>query len=158
MARLQDALPAQQFNTWIKPLQAVVNGDHLELRAPNRFICDFVTDKYALLIQRVLEEVGAGAGVSSANAPRRPETTSLTLAIGTGATSPPARWEVRESTGTPADTARETIPPLSSARDDRGGDVPSPNGMPVLRGPSLSVVSGRLADPGEAENSAGTGI
>ena len=107
MARLQDAIPAQQFNTWIKPLQAAVNGETLELRAPNRFICDFVTDKYAPLIQRVLDEVGAGAGMNRANDTRGPVTAPFTLAIGTSASPSPARWELHEPMGTAADSAQE---------------------------------------------------
>lgn len=54
--RLQDELPAQQFNTWIRPLQASAVDNHLRLIAPNRFICDFVVDKFSPLINRVLEE------------------------------------------------------------------------------------------------------
>ena len=45
--RLQDELPSQQFNTWIRPLQASTVGSNLTLLAPNRFIKDFVSDKFA---------------------------------------------------------------------------------------------------------------
>ncbi|MGL4565113.1 MAG: DnaA N-terminal domain-containing protein, partial [Halioglobus sp.] len=45
--RLQDELPSQQFNTWIRPLQASTEGRNLTLLAPNRFIKDFVSDKFA---------------------------------------------------------------------------------------------------------------
>jgi chromosomal replication initiator protein len=70
--RLQDELPSQQFNTWIRPLQAAGDDGHLRLIAPNRFICDFVEDKYAALIARILDEE------SSASA------APLTLEIATG--------------------------------------------------------------------------
>ena len=52
---LRDELPAQQFNTWIRPLQ--VEGDEQELRvyAPNRFVLDWVNDKY---LSRLLELLG----------------------------------------------------------------------------------------------------
>jgi chromosomal replication initiator protein len=56
---LQDEIPAQQFNTWIRPLQACQTESALQLRAPNRFISDFVNDKYAELISRLLAEVQA---------------------------------------------------------------------------------------------------
>ena len=59
--RLQDELPAQQFNTWIRPLQARYTDQFLQLLAPNRFICDFVTDKYGQLITQLLREVQNGA-------------------------------------------------------------------------------------------------
>ena len=58
--RLQDELPAQQFNTWIRPLQATHTEQSLQLLAPNRFICDFVTDKYGELIAQLLREVQTG--------------------------------------------------------------------------------------------------
>ncbi len=45
---MQDELPSQQFNTWIRPLQIDESAAPAELRllAPNRFICDWVTDKF----------------------------------------------------------------------------------------------------------------
>ena len=55
MEYLQDELPTQQFNTWIKPLKANVEGDYLRLFAPNRFVKDWVTEKF---LQRIGELVG----------------------------------------------------------------------------------------------------
>ena len=37
---LQAELPEQQFNTWIRPLQAIEDGPVLKLLAPNRFVVD----------------------------------------------------------------------------------------------------------------------
>lgn len=47
-ANLQDELPSQQFNTWIRPLQIDESAAPQELRllAPNRFICDWVAEKF----------------------------------------------------------------------------------------------------------------
>lgn len=55
-ASLQDELPAQQFNTWIRPLQIddAAGPDELRLVAPNRFICDWVSEKF---LQRIRELV-----------------------------------------------------------------------------------------------------
>ncbi len=55
--RLQDELPSQQFNTWIRPLQASMNGQMLTLLAPNRFIKDFVSDKFAERISELVREL-----------------------------------------------------------------------------------------------------
>ena len=44
--RLQDELPATQYSMWIRPLQAVLEDDTLTLYAPNRFVLDWVRDKY----------------------------------------------------------------------------------------------------------------
>lgn len=49
---LRDELPAQHFNTWIRPLQVEAAGDRLNVYAPNRFVLDWVNDKY---ISRLLE-------------------------------------------------------------------------------------------------------
>ncbi|MEQ8516949.1 MAG: DnaA N-terminal domain-containing protein, partial [Chromatocurvus sp.] len=61
--RLQDELPAQQFNTWIRPLQASEETGCLRLYAPNRFIRDFVTDKFAGRISELVRELLGGPGV-----------------------------------------------------------------------------------------------
>lgn len=58
-SRLQDELTTQQFNTWIRPLRASLRAQVLHLSAPNRFICDFVTDKYATRIHALLRESDA---------------------------------------------------------------------------------------------------
>jgi len=42
LQRLQREVPAQQLNTWIRPLQSEEDGDELRLFAPNRFVKDWV--------------------------------------------------------------------------------------------------------------------
>ena len=54
--RLRDELPSQQFNTWIRPLQASANDNSLTLFAPNRFIKDFVAEKYSERIFELIRE------------------------------------------------------------------------------------------------------
>ena len=61
VSRLQDELPSQQFNTWIRPLQANENDGRLHLYAPNRFIKDFVSDKFAERIRQLINEVEGAA-------------------------------------------------------------------------------------------------
>ncbi len=46
LARLEQELSAQQFNTWIRPLQAVKDGQALRLLAPNRFVMEWVRDRF----------------------------------------------------------------------------------------------------------------
>lgn len=55
---LKDEIPAQQFNTWIRPLAAEQDGSSLVLFAPNRFIQDWVKSKFLDRIREVLSEVG----------------------------------------------------------------------------------------------------
>ncbi len=54
--RLRDELPSQQFNTWIRPLQASTHDCSLTLFAPNRFIKDFVAEKYSERIFELVRE------------------------------------------------------------------------------------------------------
>jgi chromosomal replication initiator protein len=44
--KLEGELPAQQFNTWIRPLQAVESDLELKLLAPNRFVLDWVKQHF----------------------------------------------------------------------------------------------------------------
>jgi len=51
---LQQELPAQQFNTWIRPLQVDQNGNTLRLLAPNRFVKDWVAQRYLSRINEIV--------------------------------------------------------------------------------------------------------
>jgi chromosomal replication initiator protein len=53
---LRDELPAQQFNTWIRPLQVEADGADLRIFAPNRFVLDWVNEKYLGRILELLQE------------------------------------------------------------------------------------------------------
>jgi len=46
LARLQQDLSPQQFNTWVRPLQARFNEQGITILAPNQFVLDWVKDKY----------------------------------------------------------------------------------------------------------------
>ena len=55
--RLGGDIPPQQFNTWIRPLVAEWHETGLVLAAPNRFIRDFVAEKYLSLMTTYLMDV-----------------------------------------------------------------------------------------------------
>ncbi len=57
---LRDEFPAQQFNTWLRPLQSDHKDGQLMLFAPNRFVMDWVNEKYLRRIEEVLKEIGGG--------------------------------------------------------------------------------------------------
>jgi chromosomal replication initiator protein len=57
LARLEDELSPQQFNTWIRPLQAEMNGETLRLLSPNRFVQDWVTDRFRARIEEMLQQM-----------------------------------------------------------------------------------------------------
>ncbi len=56
LEQLESELPAQQFNTWIRPLQARVEGESLVLLAPNRFVQEWVKEKFSARIEQLLTQ------------------------------------------------------------------------------------------------------
>jgi chromosomal replication initiator protein len=63
LRRLEQELPAQQFNTWIRPLAASGSNepDTLVLAAPNRFVLELVRDRFAARIEKLASETGGRA-------------------------------------------------------------------------------------------------
>ena len=57
LRRLEEELPAQHFNTWIRPLQAVEAGGRLHLLAPNRYVVDWVNQNCAGRINELVDEL-----------------------------------------------------------------------------------------------------
>jgi len=82
LRRLEQELPAQQFNTWIRPLApdaSAGNSDTLVLAAPNRFVLELVRERFVAQIQKLAAEAaGHDLGVklvlarSNEPAPGRP--------------------------------------------------------------------------------------
>src|SRR5258706_13667872 len=58
LRRLEQELPAQQFNTWIRPLAPETGApdDTLILAAPNRFVLELVRERFAARIERLAAE------------------------------------------------------------------------------------------------------
>lgn len=52
--KLEAELPSQEFNTWIRPLQAHQTELELKLFAPNRFVLEHVKQKYLEKIEEVV--------------------------------------------------------------------------------------------------------
>lgn len=82
--RLGGDIPQQQFNTWIRPLQAEWQESGLVLAAPNRFIRDFVAEKYLAMISSYLLDVvpPAAAHASVTVAGVQPSTVPSVRAVG----------------------------------------------------------------------------
>lgn len=57
---LEDEYPAQQFNTWLRPLQAESRDDALVLLAPNRFVVDWVKKNFFARINEVILQSSGG--------------------------------------------------------------------------------------------------
>ncbi len=92
---LRDELPTQQFNTWIRPLQVESEGDELRVYAPNRFVLDWVNEKYLSRLLELLTERADGM------------TPALSLLIGSKRTAPaalPSAAAARQQVAAPAVT------------------------------------------------------
>ena len=103
LERLATELPAQQFSTWIRPLQA--HGDknassEVTIAAPNRFILKWVRDNYLGLFQSLANEFynepvtvifAVGAATAAGDLPTRsPLTAGSAQASTTLASTPPS--------------------------------------------------------------------
>lgn len=55
LEKLEGELSPQQFNTWIRPLQVVEDQSSILLLAPNRFVLDWINEKYLELIRDQLD-------------------------------------------------------------------------------------------------------
>lgn len=53
---LQDEYSAQQFNTWLRPLQAHVDEQRFILFAPNRFVVDWVKKNFFSRIEELIKQ------------------------------------------------------------------------------------------------------
>jgi len=60
---LKSELPSQQFNTWIRPLHAESINNRLTVFAPNRFVLDWVKDKFLPRINELLSDNSNGIPV-----------------------------------------------------------------------------------------------
>jgi len=56
LAQFEKELPPQQFTTWIKPLQIRTDGDALTLVAPNRFVQQWIRDRFLVRIEQLARE------------------------------------------------------------------------------------------------------
>lgn len=114
LARLQDELPATEFSMWIRPLQAELSDNTLALYAPNRFVLDWVRDKYLNNINGLL------TSFCGADAPQ------LRFEVGTKSVTQTPQAAVTSNVAAPAQVAQTQ--PQRAAPSTRSGwdNVPAP--------------------------------
>jgi len=137
LARLEDELSPQQYNTWIRPLQAELVGDTLRLLSPNRFVQDWVKDRFRSRIEEMLSQMSEG------------QVPQLHFEVGSLA-SPVA---VEQATLPAASSAQPKPAPLESARrnsDDRPRTNPNFTFSNFVEGKSNQLA--RAASMQVAEN------
>ena len=109
---LQDELSSQQFNTWIRPLKVMGDEHDLCLLAPNRFVADWVKEKFLPRIEEILDELSGGypPAIALAVSNRRPQ--SLAKRNSSTRSSPRANAQVSRpetSTSIPVNPLREKL-------------------------------------------------
>ena len=117
---LRDELPAQQFNTWIRPLQVEAEGDELRVYAPNRFVLDWVNEKYLSRLLELLTERTNGLvpalslliGSKRSSAPRAAAVSTPSAAPSTPA---PAAVTTAATTTAQAEPSRASFDPMAGA-------------------------------------------
>jgi chromosomal replication initiator protein len=57
---LEAELPEQQFNTWVRPLQALEGAGALKLLAPNRFVVEWINERLLPRIGELLRDKSIG--------------------------------------------------------------------------------------------------
>ncbi|QLE83610.1 chromosomal replication initiator protein DnaA [Shewanella sp. Scap07] len=115
IGRLQDELSAQQFSMWIRPLQAEMDGDTLVLYAPNRFVLDWVRDKYINIINQFFtEQMGSDAPKLRFDIGSRPTASTVAPA----AASKPAAPASAKSTNKPSFNSGSEAPASANHRSN----------------------------------------
>lgn len=103
LARLQDELPATEFSMWIRPLQAELSDNTLALYAPNRFVLDWVRDKYLNNINGLLNNFcGADAPQLRFEVGTKPVTQTLKTPVNNVVAPAHVAQQVQPQRATPA--------------------------------------------------------
>jgi len=133
-ARLQEKIPAQQFKTWIRPLagQASSEGEGVLIFAPNRFILQWVRERYWGIIAEELANLGVDHAELVLGAPP-----------GAAAASPTATATSTTSSPTPASAPQWEH---DERAEESAGKTAKPEAIAVTEPPS----DGNLL-PGEKE-------
>jgi chromosomal replication initiator protein len=63
LQHFEHSLPQQQFRTWIQPLRPRRNGKTLILEAPNRFVLQWVKDRFLPVIEQLARDHQDGSGI-----------------------------------------------------------------------------------------------
>lgn len=120
LEEIANSLPNDQYNTWIRPLQAQENEDTLTLLAPNQFVLQWVRDKFIDLIKSTLNQFSDGP-------------VNLQLAIG----SIQAPTQQAQSSSTPTSTTPSSTQKTSS-------EPPSKKSSNVSFGGTNGQVNGNI--------------
>lgn len=89
LSHLEGTIKEQDLNTWIRPLQVVIDNGQFKLLAPNKFVRDWVKDKFLLKIEALVLDLST-------------EISSVVLEIGSKPASPKPSKPKPTTKGEPA--------------------------------------------------------
>ena len=112
--RLQDELPSQQFNMWLRPLQPDWDDSSHRLRlfAPNRFVLEWVNEKYMTRIRELVNELDGNLAQVNVEIGSRPR---VVVPAAAQPAVPSASTRSSGPVGTPA---------VTGATDERKAEAP----------------------------------
>lgn len=111
LKRLQEDLPAQQYSMWLRPLEPEVHGNCLTLFAPNRFVLDWVRDKYLGHISDLIAEYSDNADLIL----RFDVISNKQQSAGNTSISPAVQFAPRTTVATPAKVEVNNTKPTTQA-------------------------------------------
>ncbi len=115
LTRLEQELPQQQFNTWIKTLRAEIaeraDGAVLNLYAPNRFVLQWVRERYLRRITELADEFHAGPLAVELQLPAGGAARTVAPATGTAARAVTEGATANRSESSAATEAAVATPP-----------------------------------------------
>jgi chromosomal replication initiator protein len=98
LQHFEQSLPQQQYKTWIQPLQARLSGHNLVVQAPNRFVLQWVKDRFLPVIEQLAHDHEKGELTVSLELAQRAAAPALAPAPPMLVTAAPeARPRVRET-------------------------------------------------------------
>src|ERR1700674_1581796 len=98
LRHFEKELPPQQFRTWIQPLQAASHGQILTITAPNRFVLQWVKDRFLPVIEQLARETIADRVDVVLQLAEHLQPSGITLpgVLAAAVNTEPARPKVRE--------------------------------------------------------------
>ena len=115
LLQLKREVPEVQFNTWVRPLTPVEDRNAFVLRAPNRFIRDFVEDKYSHLINECLSMLS-----TEVQSPTLSGVTAGSGGVSQGAAAAPKEFEPNLNTPKNFRLSARSQRHVCQPRDQRG--------------------------------------
>lgn len=116
LTRLAAELPAQQFNTWIKALRAEEEEGVVRLIAPNRFVLQWVRDRYLARFEEIAKDCFSHPVALSLHLPSAATAAAATLPIPAAKPNPSAAASrAAEEVQNPPETPQAPVRAMAKA-------------------------------------------